>query len=160
MSVISRGPWTEAVGEKERTSTQSSITSILPSSHFLLPPFHTAFLTHFLPSLTPFLSLLPSFFLSSFLDLRTTEGLIMLCQTLYCVLLRMLISIFCLSPQIVAEFRRVTTLDLLESFLEGLDGLVPRLLEAYKAATKYGKKQSLKNILDCLVRDVRGRGDD
>ncbi|KAM8766835.1 uncharacterized protein AB9X84_005935 [Acanthopagrus schlegelii] len=55
--------------------------------------------------------------------------------------------------QIVAEFRRVTTLDLLESFLEGLDGLVPRLLEAYKAATKYGKKQSLKNILDCLVRD-------
>ncbi|XP_030266756.1 uncharacterized protein LOC115578038 [Sparus aurata] len=55
--------------------------------------------------------------------------------------------------QIVAEFRRIITLDLLESFIDGLDGLVPRLLEAYKAATKYGKKQSLKNVLDCLVRD-------
>ena len=72
----------------------------------------------------------------------------------------MLISIFCLSRQIVAEYRRIITLDLLESFIEGLDGLVPRLMEAYKAATKYGKKQSLKNVLDCLVRDVHGRGDD
>ncbi|KAJ8340738.1 hypothetical protein SKAU_G00353710 [Synaphobranchus kaupii] len=36
----------------------------------------------------------------------------------------------------------------------GLDGLVPRLLEVYKAATKSGKKQSLKDILDCLVGDA------
>ena len=46
------------------------------------------------------------------------------------------------------------------TFSEGLDGLVPRLLKVYNAATKSGKKQSLKNILDCLVRDVSGRGDD
>ncbi|KAJ8364740.1 hypothetical protein SKAU_G00135710 [Synaphobranchus kaupii] len=56
--------------------------------------------------------------------------------------------------QIRAEFRRIVTVDLLESFLEGLDGLVPRLLDVYKAATKSGKKQSLKDILDCLVGDA------
>ncbi|XP_049460068.1 uncharacterized protein LOC125905844 [Epinephelus fuscoguttatus] len=55
--------------------------------------------------------------------------------------------------QIMAEFKRIVTIDLLESFLEGLDGLVPRLLKVYNAATKSGKKQSLKDILDCLVRD-------
>uniref|UniRef100_A0A3Q3GR45 Uncharacterized LOC108250173 n=2 Tax=Kryptolebias marmoratus TaxID=37003 RepID=A0A3Q3GR45_KRYMA len=55
--------------------------------------------------------------------------------------------------QIRAEFRRIVTTDLLESFLDGLDGLIPRLLEVYKAATKSGKKQSLKDILDCLVKD-------
>lgn len=65
-----------------------------------------------------------------------------------------------MSPQIMAEFRRIVTVDLLGSFLEGLDGLVPRLLEVYKAATKSGKKKSLKDILDCLVRDVSGRGGD
>uniref|UniRef100_A0A3Q3F7X0 Uncharacterized LOC108245180 n=1 Tax=Kryptolebias marmoratus TaxID=37003 RepID=A0A3Q3F7X0_KRYMA len=54
------------------------------------------------------------------------------------------------------EFRRIVTTDLLESFLDGLDGLIPRLLEVYKAATKSGKKQSLKDILDCLVKDVSG----
>ncbi|XP_059190914.1 uncharacterized protein LOC131973083 [Centropristis striata] len=55
--------------------------------------------------------------------------------------------------QIRAEFKRIVTTDLLESFLDGLDGLVPRLLEVYKAATKSGKKQSLKDILNCLEKD-------
>ncbi|XP_017165624.1 uncharacterized protein LOC103461900 [Poecilia reticulata] len=55
--------------------------------------------------------------------------------------------------QIRAEFKRIVTKDLLESFLDGLDGLVPRLLEIYKAATKSGKKQPLKDILDCLAKD-------
>ena len=48
----------------------------------------------------------------------------------------------------------------METFLDGLDGLVPRLLELYKAATKSGKKQSLKDILDCLQKDVSGGADD
>ncbi|XP_035992926.1 uncharacterized protein LOC118563151 [Fundulus heteroclitus] len=55
--------------------------------------------------------------------------------------------------QIRAEFKRIVTADLLVSFLDGLDGLVPRLLEMYKTATKSGKKQSLKDILDCLEKD-------
>ncbi|XP_074527631.1 sterile alpha motif domain-containing protein 3-like [Halichoeres trimaculatus] len=55
--------------------------------------------------------------------------------------------------QIMAEFKRIVTVDLLESFLKGLDDLVPRILELYKTATKSGKKQSLKEILDCLGRD-------
>ena len=41
-----------------------------------------------------------------------------------------------LSPQVWAEFKRVVSTDLLESFLNGLYDLVPRLLEVYKAATK------------------------
>ncbi|XP_037833467.1 uncharacterized protein LOC119617371 [Kryptolebias marmoratus] len=73
-------------------------------------------------------------------------------KTVDCVLLRNIVfSVF--SLQIRAEFRRIITPDLLESFLDGLDGLIPRLLEVYKAATKSGKKQSLKDILDCLVKD-------
>lgn len=69
---------------------------------------------------------------------------------------------FCLSvsPQIRAEFKRVVTTDLLKSFLDGLDGLVPRLLEVYKAATMSGKKQALKDILDCLEKDVSGGADE
>ncbi|XP_051281857.1 uncharacterized protein LOC127377742 isoform X2 [Dicentrarchus labrax] len=55
--------------------------------------------------------------------------------------------------QIRAEFKRIVTTDLLQSFLDGLDGLVPRLLEVYKAGTKSGKKQSLKEILNCLEKD-------
>lgn len=65
-----------------------------------------------------------------------------------------------MSPQIRAEFKRIVTTDLLESFLNGLDGLVPRLLEMYKAATRSGKKQSLRDILDCLEKDVSGGADD
>lgn len=74
-----------------------------------------------------------------------------------CVLLRSILIIFCLSPQIRAEFKRIVTTDL-ESFLDGLDDLVPGLLEVYKAATKTGKKQSLKDILDCLAKDARKLG--
>ncbi|XP_038555960.1 uncharacterized protein LOC119889155 [Micropterus salmoides] len=55
--------------------------------------------------------------------------------------------------QIRTEFKRMVTKDLLEYFLDRRDGLVPRLLEVYKAATKTGKKQSLKDILDCLQKD-------
>ncbi|KAL7394881.1 hypothetical protein ABVT39_006193 [Epinephelus coioides] len=55
--------------------------------------------------------------------------------------------------QIKAEFKRIVTTDLLESFLDGLDGLVPRLLEMYKATARSGKKQALKDILDCLEKD-------
>ena len=64
------------------------------------------------------------------------------------------------SPQIKAEFKRVVSTDLLKSFLDGLDGLVPRLLEVYEAATKSGKKQALKDILDCLKKEVSGGADD
>ncbi|MED6253464.1 hypothetical protein ATANTOWER_030278 [Ataeniobius toweri] len=55
--------------------------------------------------------------------------------------------------QIKAEFKRIVNTDLLQSFLDGLDSLVPRLLELYKSAARSGKKQALKCILDCLVRD-------
>ncbi|MED6242810.1 hypothetical protein ATANTOWER_010137 [Ataeniobius toweri] len=58
--------------------------------------------------------------------------------------------------QIKAEFKRIVNTDLLQSFLDGLDSLVPRLLELYKSAARSGKKQALKRILDCLVRDVSG----
>ena len=60
-----------------------------------------------------------------------------------------------MSPQIRAEFKRVVAnTDLLKSLLDGIDGLVPRLLEVYQAATKSGKKQALKDILDSLEKDV------
>ncbi|KAK1879504.1 Phosphoribosylglycinamide formyltransferase [Dissostichus eleginoides] len=55
--------------------------------------------------------------------------------------------------QIQAEFQRIVTTDLLSSFLDGLDGLAPRLLEVYKGASRTGKKQALKSILDCLEKD-------
>ncbi|KAK9531036.1 hypothetical protein VZT92_010487 [Zoarces viviparus] len=58
-----------------------------------------------------------------------------------------------LERQIRAEFKRVVTTGLLECFLDELDGLVPRLLEVYKAATMSGKKQALKYILNCLEKD-------
>ncbi|KAK9535960.1 hypothetical protein VZT92_005789 [Zoarces viviparus] len=58
-----------------------------------------------------------------------------------------------LERQIRAEFKRVVTTDLLECFLDGLDGLVPRLLVVYKAATMSGKRQALKDILNCLEKD-------
>ncbi|KAL7875149.1 hypothetical protein SRHO_G00061190 [Serrasalmus rhombeus] len=55
--------------------------------------------------------------------------------------------------QIEAEFKRIVTTSLFQSFLDGLDHLVPRLLEVYKAAVLSGKKQALKGILDCLEKD-------
>ena len=60
-----------------------------------------------------------------------------------------------MSPQIRAEFKRVVAnTDLLKSLLDGIDGLVPRPLEVYQAAAKSGKKQGLKDILDCHEKDV------
>lgn len=64
-----------------------------------------------------------------------------------------------LSPQVRAEFKRVVSTDLLESFLDGLDDLAPRLLEVYEAATKSAKKPALKAILDCLKKDVSIRAE-
>ncbi|XP_039616462.1 uncharacterized protein LOC120533608 isoform X2 [Polypterus senegalus] len=55
--------------------------------------------------------------------------------------------------QISAEFKRIVTTDLLQPFLEGLDGLVPTLLEVYKAAAMSGRKLSLKSILHCHEKD-------
>ena len=66
----------------------------------------------------------------------------------------MLINVFCLSPQIRAEFQRIVAEDLLEKFFAGLDGLVPRLLAVYRPATMSGKKQSLQKLLECLEKDV------
>ena len=64
------------------------------------------------------------------------------------------------SPQIQAEFQRIVTMDLLSSFLDGLDGLAPTLLEVYKGTSRTGKKPALKGILDCLEKDVSGDADD
>ncbi|XP_041924013.1 uncharacterized protein LOC121688449 [Alosa sapidissima] len=61
-------------------------------------------------------------------------------------------AMFC-ERRVRAEFKRVVSTDLLESFLDGLDELAPRLLELYEAATKSGKKPTLKAILDCLKKD-------
>ncbi|KAI9525218.1 hypothetical protein NQZ68_009898 [Dissostichus eleginoides] len=55
--------------------------------------------------------------------------------------------------QIQAEFQRIVTTDLLSSFLDGLDGLAPTLLEVHKGASRTGKKPALKSILDCLEKD-------
>ena len=60
-------------------------------------------------------------------------------------------------PHVWAEFKRVVSTDLLESFLDRLDDLVPKLLEEYEVATKWRKKLALKAILDCLKKDVSGR---
>ncbi|MBN3292089.1 F208B protein, partial [Polypterus senegalus] len=61
-------------------------------------------------------------------------------------------------PEVVisAEFKRIVTTDLLQPFLEGLDGLVPTLLEVYKAAAMSGRKLSLKSILHCHEKDAHG----
>ncbi|KAF4102562.1 hypothetical protein G5714_017362 [Onychostoma macrolepis] len=61
-------------------------------------------------------------------------------------------AMFC-ERQLRAEFKRVVSIDLLESFLDGLDDLAPRLLEVYEAATKSAKNPALKAILDCLKKD-------
>ncbi|XP_056603518.1 uncharacterized protein LOC130420335 [Triplophysa dalaica] len=61
-------------------------------------------------------------------------------------------AMFC-ERQVRTEFKRVVSIDLLESFLDGLDDLAPRLLEVYEAATKSAKMPALKAILDCLKKD-------
>uniref|UniRef100_A0AAV2M125 Uncharacterized protein n=1 Tax=Knipowitschia caucasica TaxID=637954 RepID=A0AAV2M125_KNICA len=55
--------------------------------------------------------------------------------------------------QIRAEFERVTAQELLPSFLDGLDALVPRLLELYKSSSKSGRCRSLGAILTSLEKD-------
>ncbi|CAL9693993.1 unnamed protein product [Knipowitschia caucasica] len=55
--------------------------------------------------------------------------------------------------QIRAEFERVTAQELLPSFLNGLDALVPRLLELYKSSSKSGRCRSLGAILTSLEKD-------
>lgn len=57
--------------------------------------------------------------------------------------------------QVRVEFKRITT-DLFETFFDGLDGVVPRLLEVYNAATRTRNEQSLKDILDPFEKDVTG----
>ncbi|XP_029959722.1 sterile alpha motif domain-containing protein 3-like [Salarias fasciatus] len=55
--------------------------------------------------------------------------------------------------QISAEFSRIVTKDLLESFLDGLDALVPSLLELYKAAAASGRRVTLSSVLNCLQKE-------
>ena len=56
--------------------------------------------------------------------------------------------------QLIAEFRRIVAKDLLESFLGGLDALVPGLLQLYKAAAASGRRMALSSILDSLQNEV------
>ena len=56
--------------------------------------------------------------------------------------------------QLNAEFRRIVTTDLLESFLGGLDALVPNVLELYKAAVASNSRPTLSSILQCLGKEV------
>ncbi|XP_030293215.1 uncharacterized protein LOC115593740 [Sparus aurata] len=54
--------------------------------------------------------------------------------------------------QLSAEFSRIVTKDLLESFVDGLDALVPRLLALYKdAASK--RRLTLSSVLECLQKE-------
>ncbi|KAK1875819.1 Transmembrane protein 132C [Dissostichus eleginoides] len=55
--------------------------------------------------------------------------------------------------QLCAEFSRIVTKDLLKSFLEGLDAMVPSLLEAYKAAVASGRRLALSGVLQCLQKE-------
>ncbi|KAM9333859.1 sterile alpha motif domain-containing protein 3-like isoform 1-T3 [Symphorus nematophorus] len=61
-------------------------------------------------------------------------------------------ALFC-QRQLSAEFRRIVTTDLLESFLEGLDAMVPSLLGVYKAAVASSRKLTLSGILECLQKE-------
>lgn len=56
--------------------------------------------------------------------------------------------------QLCAEFSRIVTKDLLKSFLEGLDAMVPSLLEAYKAAGASGRRTTLSGVMQCLQKEV------
>ncbi|XP_030577210.1 uncharacterized protein LOC115774197 [Archocentrus centrarchus] len=55
--------------------------------------------------------------------------------------------------QLIAEFRRIVTKDLLESFLGGLDAFMPSLLQLYKAAAASGRRLVLSSVLDCLQKE-------
>lgn len=56
--------------------------------------------------------------------------------------------------QLSAAFSRILTKDLLESFLEGLGALVPRLLELYKAAVASSRRLTLSGVTQCLQKEV------
>ncbi|XP_065123038.1 sterile alpha motif domain-containing protein 3-like [Paramisgurnus dabryanus] len=55
--------------------------------------------------------------------------------------------------QISAEFNRIVTTDLLQSFLDGLDAFVPSLLELYKAAVSSSRRLSLTSVMQCLNKE-------
>ncbi|XP_072572615.1 uncharacterized protein [Paramormyrops kingsleyae] len=55
--------------------------------------------------------------------------------------------------EISTEFQRIVTTDLLQSFLDGLDDLVPSLLELYKAGVTSSRRLTLSSILQCLHKE-------
>ncbi|KAL7874748.1 hypothetical protein SRHO_G00057180 [Serrasalmus rhombeus] len=55
--------------------------------------------------------------------------------------------------QITAEFSRIVTTDLVQSFLDGLDALVPGLLQLYKAAVSSSRRLTLSSIMDSLQKE-------
>jgi len=56
--------------------------------------------------------------------------------------------------QLSAEFSRIVTKDLLESFLDGLDALVPGVLQMYGEAAASGRRVRLSSVLSCLQKEV------
>ncbi|CAL8310904.1 unnamed protein product [Gadus morhua 'NCC'] len=63
-----------------------------------------------------------------------------------------------LSPPAVlsAEFSRIVTKDMLESFLDGLDALVPGVLQMYGEAAASGRRVRLSSVLSCLQKEAHG----
>ncbi|XP_076848035.1 uncharacterized protein LOC143519518 isoform X1 [Brachyhypopomus gauderio] len=55
--------------------------------------------------------------------------------------------------QIKAEFCRIVTADLLQSFLDGLDALMSSLLEFYKAAVSSNRRLTLSSVMQCLNKE-------
>ncbi|XP_063749959.1 uncharacterized protein LOC134871220 [Eleginops maclovinus] len=55
--------------------------------------------------------------------------------------------------QLSAEFSRIVTKDLLESFLDGLDALVPDVLQMYGEAAASGRRVRLSSVLSCLQKE-------
>ncbi|KAL6485097.1 hypothetical protein MHYP_G00071420 [Metynnis hypsauchen] len=56
--------------------------------------------------------------------------------------------------QITAEFSRIVTTDLVQSFLDGLDVLLPSLLQLYKAAVSSSRRLTLSSIMDGLQKEA------
>lgn len=56
--------------------------------------------------------------------------------------------------QISAEFSRIVSKDLVESFLDELDALVPSLIPFCKAAGESGRRICLSGIMSCLLKEV------
>ncbi|KAL6470592.1 hypothetical protein MHYP_G00217110 [Metynnis hypsauchen] len=55
---------------------------------------------------------------------------------------------------ITAEFSRIVTTDLVQSFLDGLDVLLPNLLQLYKAAVSSSRRLTLSSIMDGLQKEA------